>query len=153
MWGELHEEKNIDLILDETISSGKSNRLFKELGATLHYDVYSFEASESEEWQSTSLLDITLYFNANEVDAQDDFNKLSLSYPFALRPSSDQSEAIILIQKIIVAFNAKAYYANNDFDPIKVQHDWDSCNDFLLKEWGEETGSLELARMIYENYQ
>ncbi len=43
VWGELHEEKTIELLLEETISSGKVNRLFKELGGTLHYDVYSLK--------------------------------------------------------------------------------------------------------------
>ncbi|MGI1678239.1 MAG: hypothetical protein K6L75_05885 [Cellvibrionaceae bacterium] len=152
MWGDLHEEKTVDLVLEETIPSGKANRLFKELGATLHYNVYSFEASESENWQSESILDVTLYRNDTEVDAQDDFNEIILSYPFAVRPSSDQGKAIVLVQKIISAFNAKAFYQNSQFNSNKVQEDWDGCNTFLLKEWGEEPGSMGLARMIYENY-
>jgi hypothetical protein len=152
MWGELHEEKTVELELGETISSGRANRLFKELGATLYYDVYSFEATENEDWQSESLLDVALYKNANEVDAQDDFNRIVLSYPFAVRPSSDQSKVIELIERVIAAFEAKAFYQNSLFDPEKLQEDWDSCNTFLLKEWGEEPGSMGLARMIHENY-
>ena len=152
MWGELHEEKTIDLVLKETIPPGKANRLFKELGATLHYDVYSFEASENEDWQSESLLDVTLCNNENEVDAQEDFNKIRLSYPFAVRPSSDQGKAIVLIQKVMEVFEANAFYQNRQFDPQKIQDDWDECNSFLLKEWGEEPGSFGLARMISENY-
>lgn len=152
MWGELHEEKTVELLLDELITPGKANRLFKELGATLHYDVYSFEASENENWQSESLLHVALFKNNEEVDARDDFNKVSLSYPFAVRPSSDQGNVIALIQNVIASFKAEAFYQNKPFDPNRVQEDWDCCNTFLLKEWGEEPGSMGLARMIHENY-
>ncbi|MFL0801207.1 MAG: hypothetical protein K6L80_12200 [Agarilytica sp.] len=95
---------------------------------------------------------MTLFKNNEEVDAQDDFNKVILSYPFAVRPSSDQDNAITLIHNVIAAFKAEAFYQNEQFDPNKVQEDWDLCNTFLLKEWGEEPGSMGLARMIHENY-
>ena len=45
MWGELHEEKEVDITLPEPMEAGKGNRLFRELGATLHYDVYDFAAA------------------------------------------------------------------------------------------------------------
>ncbi len=86
------------------------------------------------------------------MDAQENFNEIRLSYPFAVRPSSDQGKAIALIQKVMEAFDANAFYKNKQFDPKKVQCDWDKCNFFLMKEWGEEPGSLGLARMIHENY-
>lgn len=152
MWGELHEKKDIEIILLETIAAGKANRLLRELGATLHYDVYSFEADDFEIWQSSSLLCLSLRMNGKEVDAQSDFNEISISYLLASRPSSDQSVAIGLVDKVIDVFNAKATYQGQPFSKETVQSDWDLCNDFLLKEWGEEPGSESLRRMIEENY-
>ncbi len=48
MWGELHEQKEIIVSLPEKIEAGKGSRILRELGATLHYDVYSFEAKKYE---------------------------------------------------------------------------------------------------------
>jgi hypothetical protein len=151
MWGELHEEKDVLVSLPRTVEAGKANRLFKELGATLHYDIYAFPATKYENWQSQSLLHVTLLNNGTEIDAQENFNAMSLVYPFAVRPSSDQSRALNLIKEIIGKFNAIATYQGKEFSVNSVQSDWDLCNDFLLKEWGEEPGSKELARMICEN--
>ena len=152
MWGELHEEKSIDIKLNVEISGGKANRLFNELGATLHYDVYSFDIDNYENWQAESLLHITLKNNGNEVDAQDDFDEIIASYPFALRPSSDQRKVICLIEALIKTFDGEAFYNSNIFSIESTQLDWGTCNDFLLKEWGEEPGSKSLAIMIAENY-
>ncbi|KJG03924.1 hypothetical protein UB33_21635 [Photobacterium angustum] len=152
MWGELHEEKEINIALPEPMGAGKGNRLFRELGAKLHYDVYDFAAASSENWQSESLLHVKLKFNGKEVDAQENFNLISLAYPFAVRPSSDQQKALNLISKIISKFNGNATYQDQEFSVSTVQSDWDLCNDFLLKEWGEEPGSQSLAIMIQENY-
>lgn len=154
MWGELHEQKEIKIELRESLSAGKVNRLFRELGATLHYDVYSFDTpkSEAQIWQSESYLYIRLLKNNHEVDAQEDIDKIIVLYPFATRPSSDQALVLEIVQKVALAFDGKASYKNESFDPIKVQTDWDYCNDFLLKEWGEEPGSESLRIMIEENY-
>lgn len=151
MWGELHESKQIKIVLPETISAGKANRLFRELGATLHYDVYSFEAEHSEPWQS-DLLHIELKKDESIVDAQEDFNHITAIYLLASRPSSDQPKALKLITKIITAFNAKATYQDCQFSEQSIQKDWDSCNDYLLKEWGEQPGSESLRIMIEENH-
>lgn len=152
MWGELHEEKEISVSLSEAIEADKGNRFFRELGAQLHYDVYDFPAASYENWQSESLLHVTLLFNGKEVDAQEDFNGISLAYPFAVRPSSDQQKALNLINQIIAKFDGSATYQDQEFSVASVQADWDSCNDFLRKEWGEEPGSKSLAIMIEENY-
>ena len=107
MWGELHESKKLTLVLPGKIQAGKANRMFNELGATLYYDVYSFEAEHSESWQSKTLLSIALKLNGNEVDAQDDFNQIDVTYLLAYRPSSDQSTALALIEKLIKKFNCQ----------------------------------------------
>jgi len=152
MWGELHEEKIVEIILDCTINAGKANRIFRELGAELFYDVYAFKAQENESWQSETLLGITLKLDGVEVDAQDDFNKIEASFLFASRPSSDQSKALALIEKLLMMFNGKGIYEGCAFTASDVQKDWDCCSDFLLKEWGEEPGSKSLAIMIHESY-
>lgn len=152
MWGELHEEKEIVIALSEPIDAGIGNRLFRELGATLHYDVYSFDAQCSESWQSESILHIQLFAGGEEVDAQEDFDAIHASYPLATRPSSDQSTALRLLSNIIAKFNGLACYQGQSFSVQAIQSDWDSCNSDLLKEWGEEPGSQSLRRMIEENY-
>lgn len=151
MWGELHEEKKISISLPELVQAGMGNRLLRELGATLHYDVYSFEAEQAEIWQSDALLDIEIRRDGVEVDAQEDFNEIIVIYPLSIRPSSDQQKALELISKIVSKFNGKACYKGQPFVIEIVQNDWDSCNDYLLKEWGEEPGSESLRRMIEEN--
>lgn len=152
MWGELHEEKEIDVSLSEPIEAGKANHFFRELGAQLHYDVYDFPAASYENWQSESLLHVTLLFNGKKVDAQENFNGILLAYPFAVRPSSDQQKALNLINQVIAKFDGWATYQGQEFSTDSVLVDWDSCNDFLLKEWGEEPGSKSLAIMIEENH-
>jgi len=152
MWGELHEEKEVIVALPREYTAGEGNRLFKELGATLNYDVYSFDAPQSEDWQSDAILHSTLYSKGEEVDAQDDFNEIKVIYPFATRPSSDQSKALLLIKEIIEKFKGIATYQGQAFNIESTQKDWDKCNDFLLKEWGEEPGSKSLRIMIEENY-
>ncbi|WP_444903078.1 hypothetical protein ACJJIU_15140 [Microbulbifer sp. CnH-101-E] len=152
MWGELHEQKEIAISLPAITEAGKGNRLFRELGATLHYDVYSFEATAHELWQSESILYVWLFRDGVEVDAQEDFDEIRIKFPFATRPSSDQSVALALLDKIISKFSGVATYQGNSFSSTSVQSDWDSCNNYLLKEWGEEPGSESLRRMIEENY-
>jgi hypothetical protein len=102
MWGELHESKQIEITLPETISAGKANRLFRELGATLHYDVYSFDAEKSELWQSCDVVSIHLLKDGAEVDAQDDFNQINAVYLLATSPSHHQQEALKIITNIIM---------------------------------------------------
>ncbi|PSV99568.1 hypothetical protein [Photobacterium lipolyticum] len=152
MWGELHEEKEIVILLPELMAAGKGNRIFRELGAKLHYDVYNFPATSNEVWQSESILHIVLLKNGSEVDAQDDFDEIRANYLLATRPCSDQSVALSLIAKIVTGFEGVASYGGKPFSNDLVQADWDSCNDYLLKEWGEEPGSKSLRRMIEENY-
>ena len=152
MWGELHESKEIHLKLPALMNAGVANRVFRELGATLHYDVYSFEAAQHEEWQSETLLGIDLLHDGNSVAAQEDFNEIRAHYLFASRPSSDQSKVLQLVSDIGNSFNASVFYMSEPFTIESVQKDWDKCNDYLLKEWGEEPGSESLARMIHENY-
>lgn len=150
MWGDLHESKVINISLPEAVEAGKGNRLFRELGAILHYDVYSFETSENELWQVESILYIELRQDEVKVDAQENFNWISIIYLLATSPSSDQSKALSLIEQIVSAFNGSASYFGQPFTIDSVQTDWDKSNDFLLKEWGEEPGSESLRRMIEE---
>ncbi len=152
MWGYLHEEKKIIIELPAEIEAGKGNRLLRELGATLHYDIYGFDAKFSEVWQSDSILHLHLFKEGIEVDAQDNFDEIHICYPLATRPSSDQPPTLELMSKIIGTFGGLASYQGQSFSAQTVLDDWDKCNSFLLKEWGEEPGSHSLRRMIEENH-
>ncbi|MGY0219497.1 hypothetical protein ACWJJH_19265 [Endozoicomonadaceae bacterium StTr2] len=152
MWGELHESKEIVIKLPQEIPAGLGNRLLRELGATLYYDVYSFDSPTNKIWQSDSILDVELFSKEKEVDAQDNFDEIRLTYLFASRPSSDQKKALGIAQDVITTFKGIATYNGQSFSKESVQTDWDSCTDYLLKEWGEEPGSESLAVMIHENY-
>ena len=152
MWGELHEVKEVIASLASAMDAGKGNRLFRELGATLHYDVYGFNALKNEIWQSESVLNISLLLNGVEVDAQEDFDEIRMAFPLATRPSSDQSPALELMGTIIHAFGATATYQGEAYSTQAVQDDWDACTSYLLKEWGEEPGSESLRRMIEESH-
>ena len=152
MWGELHEEKEIIILLPTAMEAGKGNRFFRELGATLYYDVYGFEAATNEVWQSESILHVELLRGGAEVDAQEDFDEIHIRFPLATRPSSDQSPALELLAKVIAKFDGVATYQGTPFSQQSVQADWDACNNYLLKEWGEEPGSQSLRRMIEENH-
>ncbi|WP_420590560.1 hypothetical protein [Bacterioplanoides sp.] len=153
MWGYLHEQKEIFIKLPCVIDPGKANRLLRELGATVHYDVYGFDAQSYEAWQSESILYLNLFREGVEVYVQDDFDEIHISYPLATRPSFDQTSALDLLSKIIAKFDGNATYQGQPFSAQLVQEDWDKCNSFLLKEWGEEPGSFSLRRMIEENYE
>jgi hypothetical protein len=151
MWGDLHEEKSLEIALPTRVNAGAGNRKLREIGATLYYDVYAFDAPDAREWQSETLLDLDLFLDESEVDAQEDFNRIVAKYPFASRPSSDQAIAIELVYQIADSFDATVRYNGVPMSPRDVQADWDTCSDYLMKEWGEEPGSQELARMIHEN--
>ena len=151
MWGDLHEEKPFEIVLPARVSAGLGNRKFRELGATFYYDVYAFDAPCSPGWQSDTVLNIDLYLETAEVDAQEDFDRIVATYPFASRPSSDQASAIELVMRIAAAFDGAVNYKGEKMSPEQVQADWDNCTNYLMKEWGEEPGTEELARMIQEN--
>lgn len=152
MWGELYETEVFSIRLNSEISPGEGNRLLRELGAVLHCDVYDFPAESTESWQSESLLAVTLLRSDGEVDAQEAFDAIELTYFFATRPSSDQQSALDLMENIAARFGGRIINQNRNYDRQAVLERWDQQSSELLREWGEEPGSFELRRMIEENY-
>ncbi|MEM0910040.1 MAG: hypothetical protein AAGJ37_03640 [Pseudomonadota bacterium] len=72
-----------------------------------------------EIWQSETLIDIALFADNASVDAQEDFNKISVLYPFSRRPSSDQIRALELTKKIITFCGGSATYQS---EPFKIKN-------------------------------
>ena len=153
MWGELHEVKQVNLKLPTTCTAGNGNLLFRRLGFTLHYDVYSYGAEEKEQWQSESLSGVNLLFDGKDVDAQEDFNEIELQYFLATRPSSDIDEFLNILEKTRAEFNGVICYQSCQCSVRKIKTNFVECVDYLLKEWGEEPGAKSLAVMIHENHQ
>ncbi|MBY5991154.1 hypothetical protein [Ferrimonas balearica] len=154
MWGELHEEKTVCVMLPSVWCAQEGHRVFSELGATLFDDVYGFALNpeEVEDWQSETLLDIVLMFKGREVTHSDKFDQVVLSYLFASRPIADQCRALELIEALVSMLGGIANYGNEAFSMEAVRRDWDRCNEFLYEQWREEPGSEQLAIMIEENY-
>lgn len=153
MWGELHEEKSVTILLDDLCTAGQGNILLRGLGFTLYYDVYSFDARQSEPWQSETIASVFLFHDDVESDAQDDFNRLSLSYLLASRPSSDIDVFLALVERVATAFQGRLVYNGRPATVVDIRKDFVFCVDFLLKEWGEEPGSESLRIMIEENHK
>lgn len=152
MWGELYETEVFSIRLSGEVQPGRGNRVFRELGAVLHYDVYDFPAESGENWQSDSLLAVKLLKGNDEVDAQEAFDTVELSYFFATRPGSDQQSALDLVEKVAARFGGRIINRDTDYDRERLLDRWDQQSSELLREWGEEPGSFELRRMIEENY-
>ena len=151
MWGDLHEMKEIELQLDTAVNPGSANRVLRSLGFALHYDIYSYDSPGPNNWQSESLLYVSLFLDTEEVDAQSRFDRIVFHYPFATRASSDQPIALDLVESVAKETGADILYNGSRYIREATQSDWDECAAFLLREWGEEPGSLELRRMIEEN--
>jgi hypothetical protein len=153
MWGELHESKSVSLHLPRIWSAGEGNIIFKKLGATLFYDVYSFEAEAFDEWQSETLAGVQQYLVSVESDAFDNFDKIELEYLLASRPSSDIDKFLSLVAQLKKEFDGRVYYNGVESSLDEIRSDFVACVDYLMKEWAEEPGSRGLAIMIHENYQ
>lgn len=150
MGDDFHEEKLVTVRLTSSCSAGAGNLLFRKLGFNLHYDVYAFAASHAEPWQSDQIADVSLYSDDVEVDAQDDFDQIVMSFLLASRPSSDIDLFLTLVERVSFEFGGTIEYAGRVMTISDIRSEFKSCVDSLLKEWGEEPGSESLALMIEE---
>lgn len=153
MKDEYYQMVNIELVLPEVFTPGRMNRIFKESGATLHYDVYSFERKEKgPDWQSDSYIHIHLFLNEKEVDAQESANRVILSYPLA----TISSEYISFFQEKVTAlgsvFGAKAHMKSELISAPDLILYCENCVTDLMENFGEEPGSKTLAILIESNY-
>lgn len=144
---------HVELELGKNFSAGRVNRIIKEAGGTLSYDVYGFKRTDKAPvWQSGSYLYLSLYSDGERVDAQEAADKIVLEYPMATIGSEFISKFADVAEKLASAFEVKALLNGKvcDRDGL-IAH----CEDIvsrLMSEWGEEPGSESLRIMIEQNY-
>lgn len=147
-----HQTVSVFINFDKTYTSGQLNRKLKELGAKLHYDVYSFEREDKGPiWQSESLIYIVTYMDANEVDAQESSNKLELQFPLATLGAEYISKFARTVETVSEAFGVQAILDGSATTAEKIIEHCDNLVSDLMETWGEEPGS-ETLRMIIESH-
>lgn len=147
-----HQTVSVFINLDKSYTSGQLNRKLKELGAKLHYDVYSFEREDKGPiWQSESLIYMVTYSDDNEVDSQESSNRLELQYPLATLGTEHISKFAKIVGKISDAFGVRPTLNGTKTTEVEIVEHCDSLVTDLMETWGEEPGS-ETLRMIIESH-
>jgi hypothetical protein len=148
-----HQIVTVELELDKQYSAGEINRILKESGATLHYDVYGFErADKGPIWQSESYIYVALFCDGNEVDAHATVDKIEFQYPMATIGSEYISRFVDTVTTLASIFNVRIQVGGSHIDK---KHLISHCEDIvteLMSEWGEEPGSETLRMLIEQNY-
>jgi len=145
-----HQMISVELKLEKQYSSGEVNRIMKEAGATLYYDVYGFERPEKGPvWQSESYIYVTLFFNSKEVDAQECANKIKLQYPMATIGSEYISKFANTVALLSSHFDVPITLDGKHTDKNGLIYYCENVVTELMNEWGEEPGS-EALRMLIE---
>lgn len=153
MQEEFYEEIEVELRLKARISSGELNRKLKEAGARLFYDVYGFERQdEVPAWQSDCFMDVMLFIDGAEVDAQDGADRIVLSYPLASIGAEYISIFAEKIQLLAHLFEAEIYLENQLATKLEIVSYCDKCVSEIFDSWGEEPGSESLVIYIESNY-
>lgn len=151
--GSLFEEIPVELVLNEQIPPGRLNRILKELGATLHYDVYGFARSGKHPiWQSEDFASVDLFIAGERADAQDGADKIVLSYPMATIPSSYINQFLDLAFALAERLETPVLLSGKPIDRDALLAEFDEAVGRLMSEWGEEPGSESLAIMIETQY-
>ena len=149
-----HQIVSIILKFDTPYSSGHLNRQLKELGATLHYDVYSIERKKPcPIWQSESLVFIQTYLNNKQTDAQESCDTLVLEYPLATLGSENISEFANTAENFSRKFNTNLLLNNIIVTKLDIIKHCEELATDLLENFGEEPGSESLAIMIESEYK
>ena len=148
-----HQEKDIKLTLGRTVEAGEINRIFKELGLRLYYDVYAMDReNKGDNWQSTSYLMVSMYKEGVSVNVQDSCDELILSYPLATIDSCYINKFANLVENIKNKLKGNLFFEDSE---INSKQDIINCfTKFvtdLLDNWGEEPGSKDLTIMIENN--
>lgn len=147
-----HQTVSVFINLDKTYTSGQLNRKVKELGAKLHYDVYSFEREDKGPiWQSESLIYVVTFNDDKEVDAQDSSNKLELQFPLATLGTEQISKFANVVTNVADAFSVKPLINGSEVTETEIVEHCDGLVTDLMETWGEEPGS-ETLRMIIESH-
>ncbi len=150
---QFHQIVSVVIPFGRVHSSGEVNRIFKTLGATLHYDVYGFDRLEKGPvWQSESYAYTVLFCQGNEVDAQEQSDSVELQYPLATIGSEYIENFAELTERVAAAFNTKAILDGKPVDKQSIISWCESLTSNLMSEWGEEPGSQTLRILIESNY-
>lgn len=148
-----HQIVSVFVELGKQYSSGEINRIMKEAGATLHYDVYGFERVEKGPvWQSESYIYVALFCDGNEVDAQESVDKIEFQYPMATIGAEYISKFTDIVVNLASEFNANILLNGIVIDKSALIAHCESLVTELMSEWGEEPGSETLRILIEQNY-
>lgn len=140
---------SVSIPFEQEYSAGKVNRILKSLGATLYYDVYSFDRSEKGPiWQSESFAYTDLFCKGVRVDAQETSDCLELIFPLATIGSEYIGKFTELVEKCAEAFQATPLYKGEVTSKERLLSVCDNFVSRLMAEWGEEPGSESLRIMI-----
>ena len=130
---------------------GEINRIFKSIGATLHYDVYAFERNDQVPiWQSESYIYTTLMNQDAEVDAQESADCVVLNYPLATIGAEYIVKFAEVVEKLSEEFESHPVLGSRSVDKSSLISHCEKLVTRLMQEWGEEPGS-ETLRMLIEN--
>ncbi len=148
-----HQIVSVDIELKKAYSAGGINRILKEFGAKLHYDVYSFERIDKGPiWQSESYIYVALFYKGKEVDAQETSDRIELQYPLATIGSEYISKFAEIVTNLASFFNSNPKLDSTIVDKKGLVSHCDELVTELITEWGEEPGSETLKILIESNY-
>lgn len=148
-----YPELAVELDLISKISPGYINRILREMGAILDYDVYSFPRKDNHPiWQSESYAYVDLYINGNRVDAQDEVDRLKLIYPMATIPTQFITRFVEVTIELSDRLNVTPKFEDQKVDMSGLTKIFDKIVSELMTTWGEEPGSESLAILIESNF-
>lgn len=148
-----HQIISIFLELEEKYPSGHINRVMKETGATLHYDVYGYDRTDKGPvWQSESYIYVALFCNGHGVDAQSSVDKIELQYPLATIGSEYISKFADTAIELASELNCRLLLNGEEIDRNALITYCENMATELMSEWGEEPGSETLRILIEQNY-
>lgn len=146
------ETIKFDLNLNGHRSAGELNRIFHTLGATLHYDIYTFDRSEKHpDWQSESFAYIHMFLADRRVDAQDGADRLKLTYMMATVPSVFVEVFADIAANLAEKLDVDIELNGEKMTRQKIIDVLDQAVSELMSDWGEEPGSETLAIMMAQD--
>lgn len=149
-----HQIVSVTVPFGKPYSPGEINRIFKSLGATLHYDIYGFDRLDQPPlWQSESYVYTALSFKNKEVDAQEVSDGVELQFPLATIGSEYIEKYADLVERLSSEFSATPHLEGKPTDRNGIISRCESLSSDLMKEWGEEPGSKTLKILIESNYR
>lgn len=151
---EFYEEVAVTLALAEAVSAGRLNRILRDLGATLYYDVYSFDRPDKHpRWQSEAFASVDLTLNGERADAQDGADTIRVSYPLATVPSTFIGPYVELVYTLADRLDGvPVHYDGRPITAPELTVELERMVTELMTEWGEEPGSQTLVMMIESQY-